>query len=385
MKNPAFAGFFGILYNDVVPRRRHVVPMGTILARRRKDGTIGYTAQIVRKRGKEFLHREARTFNKEREAKAWLRWRESQLDQPGALVPKVKVTLAEAIDKYLSETKKVPGKTKAQVLRSIKTMPIADRDCADLGSEEIVAFAKTLGREGRQPQTVANYLSHLSSIFDIAKPAWGIPLDKKAFDDALVVLRSLGAVAKSTKRERRPSLDELDLLLTHFAERQVRAPTSAPMVQIIIFALYSTRRQEEITRIMWSDLDELHSRVLVRDMKHPGQKIGNDIWCELPSEALVIVQAMPRTAERIFPYTTDAISAAFTRAGTLLGIDDLHFHDLRHEGVSRLFEMGRTIPQVASVSGHRSWSSLQRYSHLREEGDRYAGWKWLRTISEEKN
>jgi integrase len=59
-----------------------------------------------------------------------------------------------------------------------------------------------------------------------------------------------------------------------------------------------------------------------------------------------------------------------------LAIDDLHFHDLRHEGVSRLFEMGRTIPQVASVSGHRSWQSLQRYTHLRQVGDKYAGWKW---------
>lgn len=379
-----FAGFFNTLYNGVVPTRSYVVPMGTILARRRKDGTVGYTAQIVRKRGKEFLHREARTFDKEREARAWLRWREAQLDQPGALAPKVKATLADAIDRYLSETKKAPGKTKAQVLRSIKAMPIAGRDCADLGSTDIVAFAQGLGGEGRQPQAVSNYMSHLSSIFDIAKPAWSIPLDKRAFDDAMIVLRRLGAVAKSTKRERRPTLAELDQLLNHFSERQARAPGAAPMVQIIIFALFSTRRQEEITRITWADLDEAHSRILVRDMKHPGQKIGNDLWCELPSEALSIVRAMPRTAERIFPYTTDAIGAAFTRACALLGIEDLHFHDLRHEGVSRLFEMGKTIPQVASVSGHRSWSSLQRYSHLREGGDRYAGWKWLLTTDEEK-
>ena len=57
---------------------------------------------------------------------------------------------------------------------------------------------------------------------------------------------------------------------------------------------------------------------------------------------------MPRRDDRIFPYSTDAISAAFTRACKVLGIEDLHFHDLRHEGVSRLFEMGWTIPQVAS-------------------------------------
>ena len=116
----------------------------------------------------------------------------------------------------------------------------------------------------------------------------------------------------------------------------------------------------------------------LRDMKHPGDKIGNDVWCELVPEASAIIEAMPRRDERIFPYTTDAISAAFTRACQIRSIEDLHFHDLRHEGVSRLFEMGRTIPQVATVSGHRSWSSLQRYTHLREVGDKYAEWKWLK-------
>jgi integrase len=60
----------------------------------------------------------------------------------------------------------------------------------------------------------------------------------------------------------------------------------------------------------------------------------------------------------------------------------LHFHDLRHEGISRLFEVGRSIPQVAAVSGHRSWQSLQRYAHLRQTGDKYAGWKWLAVVSQ---
>jgi integrase len=52
---------------------------------------------------------------------------------------------------------------------------------------------------------------------------------------------------------------------------------------------------------------------------------------------------MPKVGDRVFPYTTDAICAAFTRACRVLGIEDLHFHDLRHEGVSRLFEIGRTF------------------------------------------
>lgn len=106
-------------------------------------------------------------------------------------------------------------------------------------------------------------------------------------------------------------------------------------------------------------------------MKNPGQKQGNDIWCDLPPEARAVIDLMPRNSERIFPFTAGAISANFTRACKLLGIDGLRFHDLRHEGISRLFEMGWTIPQVASVSGHRSWQSLKRYTHIRQSGDRW--------------
>jgi len=161
------------------------------------------------------------------------------------------------------------------------------------------------------------------------------------------------------------------------------------MQKIIPFAIFSTRRQEEITRIRWDDYQAANggdpARVLVRNMKHPGDKIGNDVWVELTPEATAYIESMPKEAAEIFPFTTDAISAAFTRACKMVGIntdemeDDerLHFHDLRHDGVSRLFEMGRTIPQAANVSGHRSWQSLQRYTHIRKAGDKYANWKWL--------
>ena len=165
--------------------------------------------------------------------------------------------------------------------------------------------------------------------------------------------------------------------MQHFGERQQRRPSPVPMQKVIAFAVFSTRRLEEITRLRQSDLDEAGSRILVRDMKNPGEKLGNDVWCDLPVEALHVAQSMPLDRDEIFPYTTDAIGMGFTRACQLLGILDLHFHDLRHDGVSRLFEIGRNVPQVAAVSGHRSWSSLKRYTHLRQTGDKYAGWKWL--------
>lgn len=46
----------------------------------------------------------------------------------------------------------------------------------------------------------------------------------------------------------------------------------------------------------------------------------------------------------------------------MVGVEDLHFRDLRHEGVSRLFEMDWDIPRVSRVSGHRDGHSLRRYT-----------------------
>jgi integrase len=335
------------------------------------------------------IHRENRTFERRSIAAAWIEKREEDLAKPGALeelptgaLRHKTVTLGDAIDRYIEDSARDLGRTKAQVLKSLKDYDIAGKPCASIGSADLVAFAKQKLKSGVTPQTVANYLSHLSAIFTLAGPAWNYPLDAGAMRDAVIVCKRLGLTRKSRQRERRPTLEELDLLMGHFQDRATRRPSSVPMHRVMAFAIFSTRRQEEITRIRWVDLDAEGKRVLVRDMKNPGEKIGKNVWCDLPDQALAIIEAMPRHADRIFPYSTDAISAAFTRACHLLGIEDLHFHDLRHEGVSRLFELGYTIPHAAAVSGHRSWTSLKRYTHIRQTGDRYAGWTWLSEVSE---
>lgn len=334
------------------------------------------------------MYSEAETFNKKQNATIWLRNREADLDKPGALEQAIAskksqtgATLGEAIKKYVGEMKHT-GRTKAQVLDAIGKDDIAELRCAEVTSDQLVAYAARLAEGGRQPSTVGNYLSHLAAVFSIGRAAWKYDLDPAQMQDAQRVLRKLGTVRKSNARSRRPTLDELDKLMQHFLDRHKRAPAALPMHLVIPFALFSTRRQEEIVRITWTDYDKPHTRVLVRDMKHPGQKIGNDMWCDLPSPVPDIIDLAPKVKgdDRIFPYSSDAISAAFTRACALLDIDDLHFHDLRHEGVSRLFEMGKTIPQAASVSGHRSWSSLQRYTHIKQTGDKYERWPWLKKL-----
>ncbi|GGF56354.1 integrase [Azorhizobium oxalatiphilum] len=358
--------------------------MGTIITRNRKDGSTGYHAQIVIKRDGRVQHRETRTFDRRQAAAAWLEGREKDLAKPGALerLKDADPPLSKAILRYTQESLKEIGTTKAQVLRAILEFPIADMACSRITSVELVEFAKAKIATGVVPLTVANYMSHLSAVFRVASAAWGFKLDMAEMEKARVVTARLGYTGKGMSRDRRPSLDELDKLLTHFSEVERRRPRAVPMTKVVVFALFSARRQDEIVRIAWEDLQEDGSRVLVRDMKNPGQKIGNDVWCDLPAEALAVIRSMPRRKSGpIFPYSRLAISANFTRACAFLGIEDLHFHDLRHEGVSRLFEMGNNIPHVAAVSGHRSWSSLKRYTHLQKTGDKYENWVWTSRLT----
>ena len=59
------------------------------------------------------------------------------------------------------------------------------------------------------------------------------------------------------------------------------------------------------------------------------------------------------------------MSTAFTRACAQLGIDDLHFHDLRHAATASFFRMGLDIPRVALMTGHKTWAMLRRYTDIK--------------------
>src|SRR6202790_1904851 len=283
--------------------------MGTIIPRKRKSGSTGYHAQLFIKRKGTIVHRESRTFDRRQAAAAWLEKRETELVKPGALEREKTPdpTLGSVIDRYSEESVKDIGRTKTQVLRAIKRYDIANQQCSTITSADIIAFANQLVSKVT-PQTVANYLSHLAAVFAIARPAWGYQLDQNAMKDAFVVAKALGITPKSRARERDHTMDELDKLMTHFGDRLKRRPASVPMQKITTFAIFSTRRLEEITRICWTDLDAEGSRVLIRDMKNPGEKIGNDVWCDLPPEALTIIVSMQRTSEEFLCSTTDPIA-----------------------------------------------------------------------------
>ena len=195
------------------------------------------------------IHRESETFDRQQAAKAWMKRRETALAHPGALIEVEDPTLAAVIAQYNLEKMKQHGKTKMQVLKTISASPLGQRPCAQITNPVLIEWVQSMDA---LPQTRGNPVSHLASIFTVARPAWGYPLDDQAMADARVVMIKLGLISRSKSRTRRPTLDELDRLLTHFERISRKRPSAKPMCQLIAFAIVSTRRQEEITRVAGS-------------------------------------------------------------------------------------------------------------------------------------
>lgn len=363
--------------------------MASITTRKRADGSRAYRADVRVKRNGKVLYQESRTFDRKALARDWSSRRELELQEPGALTRMQHrgVTVEDLIDRYLDEFGHSFGRSKRHHLEYLKTFELAEKDGIELTAQQIIEHVVDRGKpdsEGKrvQPQTINNDLIWLRSVFKTARSAWGIPAALESLNDAAETCRRERLVGKSKKRDRRPTLAELDQLLGYASLPSGKR--SIPMADIILFALFSTRRQDEICRIEWASLESRNRSVVVPNMKNPMGTAGNNRVVYLTDEAWSIIQRQPKCDERIFPYNSKSVGTRFHAYCQFLGIKDLRFHDLRHECISWLFECGWDIPRVASVSGHQSWSMLQRYTHIsrQEPHDKYRGWSW-RPVSTE--
>lgn len=355
--------------------------MGTITTRTGADGKVSYKAQVRIRRGGVIIHQETKTFSRQQAANAWTKKRETELAQPGALADAKAddPTLGKVITRYLDESQREVGRAKRQALTLIAGGELGKLQCSAITSNTLVQWGVGLKLA---PVSVSSYFSHLKTIFKIARPAWGYPLSKATIAEALDVLSELGVTGTSDRRDRRPTLDELDKIMAHLRAKRMENPDVAPYDLIVLFAIFSSRRRSEIVRMRWTDIDQAASRLLVFNMKDPKKKVGNHVWVDLTPEAVRIARAVPRIDDTlVFPCSLSAVSDEFKKACVATGVEDLRFHDMRHEGVSRLFELGKDIPAVAMMSGHKTWTHLQRYAHIHAFGDKYAEWKWLDVIA----
>lgn len=133
------------------------------------------------------------------------------------------------------------------------------------------------------------------------------------------------------------------------------------VIAVIRFAIETAMRRGEILQLEWRHVD------LQRRTAHlPRTKNGYARTVPLTNGAMeILLRQDPRIDSKlVFNVTSDALKMCWRRIMIKTQLDDLHFHDLRHEAISRLFEMGLSMPEVALISGHRDPRMLMRYTHL---------------------
>ena len=343
--------------------------MATIKVRKQDNGTTRYTA-IVRLRSKgKVLHRESRTFAHRSAALSWAKHREVALEDPAELARQKQSTptLAELIRWYIDtfETISRWQRSKQTHLEFLERHALGKNRAHTLTSADLIRHVQSRRAEGAGPATVINDLIWVGVVLRAAKSVRELPVSPEVVEQARSACSELRLVGKPKRRTRRPSTDELARLREHFKSRDRRA--AIPMVAVMDFAIASARREAEICRLEWRDNDKTTRTGMVRDAKHPTGKNGNHRRFKYTPEGWAIVMAQPKTSEYIFPFDPKSVGTAFTRACRLLGIQDLRFHDLRHEATSRLFERGYQIHEVAQFTLHESWNELKRYTNLKPE------------------
>lgn len=339
---------------------------------------LRYDAYVT-KRG----HRkQVKTFKREAMALRWVRLIEAEFEMGAFKSTAIaeRMTLREAMQRYIIEV--IPSKKSQAAERSNRNIVephLGSYPLISLDNQVLAAYRDKRLRtkatsarrfkDGRVERVDLGYcvskgsvrheLSFISRVITHAMREWGVHLP------AGNPVRLVKMPAQGKPRDRRLSADEETRLLDLFDHAHDRTRCRNPyMRSVMIFAIETAARRGEIVRLRWEDVDLKARTALFRDTKNSeDRRIG------LSTRAVGALMAIPRTRDgRVFPISTNALRLAWARALRHLGIEGLHFHDLRHEGTSRLaVKLNGDIMAMSAMTGHKSLQMLKRYTHLRAE------------------
>lgn len=326
---------------------------------RKRNGR--YQAQVRIKQQGLIVYEKSATFETERQANTW-GWGVEEAfakgDMPDAPDLATIDTVVQTHRKALIDAgKDIRGLSNS--MNHLIDSKLGKLPITRVKSGDIVEWGKAYGKT-RSPATVLHALMTLRTCYSTARAEMKIKVDVQEVADAVSHLNRLGIAAKSIERDRRVTDAEVDAICKYHEQL---AGTTIPLRIALNLAIYLPRRRSELFGGMrWEHYTG--ETVKLFDTKDP-TKVRNEL-IPIPPKARKIIDALPRArVGYIMPHNAASVGAAVYKACQMVNIEDLHLHDLRHEGVSRLFEEGLDIPRVAMISGHQSWSTLKRYTHLK--------------------
>lgn len=269
-------------------------------------------------------------------------------------------TLAEALARYCTQVsilKKGYAQEKyriEQICRSFLgakvTREVTSIDIATYRDQRLNTPNPKTGRP-LSTSTVRLEMSLLSNFFDICRIEWGLCESNPC--------ANVRKPKPSPGRERRLTAREEKLIL-----RYCHAHSNQELYSIVVLALETAARQGEILALSWEHIN-LKSRVAHLPETKNGTK--RDIPLSVRARDALIRLGV-KSRGRVFSYTANGLKSTWRFMLNKLDIQDLHFHDLRHDAISKFFELGSLdMMEVAAISGHKSLSMLKRYTHLKAQ------------------
>ncbi|MDD2464468.1 MAG: site-specific integrase [Desulfobulbus sp.] len=303
---------------------------------------------LIRRRG---YPRVSKTFETKADAEAWARQIESEMDRK-VFISRAEAeqhTLSECLDRYIEEY--IPrlkhGKREADRARALQRRPIAHRIMATIRAKDIADFRREREAENVSGNTIRLDFALLSKLFNYARSDWGM--------ESLQNPVELAAKPKPSRgRDRRLEKGEEDKLLK----------AASPIFQaVILFALATAMRREEIASLQWKNVSITNRYVYLPETKNSEART-----VPLSATALDILKTLSPSEgeERVFGMTADQITDTMKRVRKKAELSNIRFHDLRHEATSRFFEnTDLDVMEIKAITGHKTLQMLARYTHLR--------------------
>ncbi|WP_334166752.1 site-specific integrase [Achromobacter mucicolens] len=257
-------------------------------------------------------------------------------------------TVADLLDWYLATDEAKAKKSASHDhdrAKNIKPL-IGDVDAFKLTSAALSQYKRDrLAMPRSSPQTVQHELAvlHRAYVVAVEELDWrlpnGIPKTRRPVIDSA--------------RDRRVKPDELARLVA-----ACESPDTAALMEL---AVETAMRRGELVALEWERVDFARKSVYL-----DRTKTGSPRTVPLSPRAMELLQARYREGDTglVFTIQPGSVSQALRRAAKRAGSKDLRFHDLRHEATSRLFEHGLNQIEVARITGHKTLSMLNRYTHL---------------------
>ena len=220
----------------------------------------------------------------------------------------------------------------------------------------VLALRDDLIKLGRSGDTVNHYFNIISKLFQMLNDEWGLELHNP--------IKGIKRMPPSKTRYKR---------LFEPAEAALLEACSAlsyPQLALIItIAIETGMRRSEIMGLTWQDVDLTNRKAYLHHTKN-----GQSRQVPLTKKAMNIFQGLNQDSpDKIFTLSLDQLRGQFERVkkyaqanwldNSVNPFEDLRFHDLRHEALSRLSDAGLNVIELSCISGHKTLGMLQRYTH----------------------